>query len=322
MVKQVVTFLVLLMTAVGVLLADGTTWVIKVNGPYGIINKGRNQGIREGQILYIRRDAANSRKDVGQVRVIRTTANRAAVEQASRQEGMSLRKGDKLFTQQELAAVEKNRGVATMDVQVAPKPRARRNDRIEPITEPALNPTTVDDPSAYTANTKRYQTADRLRKPWVSFNIGAMVPNGDLAVGYDSSVQLAGSYMVATGKDFNVGLEISKSFVGGSALSSTSFTNESSSLSSALVIFQKFFGDYMFLEGGGGIFRPKVTVESIDQVKTSYSSTHFGLAAGAGFFIPTSPYAGFTMKGRLNNYFDDSNKHYFGISGGFRFKIR
>lgn len=322
MFKQVVTFLVLLMTAVGVLLADGTTVVIKVNGSYGIINKGRNQGIREGQILYIRLGAANSPKDVGQVRVIRTTANRAAVEQASQQEGLFLKKGDELYTQQELAAVEQNGDVATRDVQVAPTPRARRKDRIAPITEPALNPTTVDDPSAYTANTKRYQTAGRLRKPWVSFNVGAMVPNGDLAVGYNSSVQLAGSYMVATGRDFNVGLEISKSFVGGSTLSSTSFANESSSLFSALVMFQKFFGEYMFLEGGGGIFRPKVTVESIDQFKTSYSSTHFGLAAGAGFFIPTSPYAGFIMKGRLNNYFDDSNKHYLGISGGFRFKIR
>ncbi len=89
-----------------------------------------------------------------------------------------------------------------------------------------------------------------------------------------------------------------------------------------MLVFQKFFGDYFFLEGGGGMFRPKITVNSLDGQKDSYSATHFGLVGGAGIFVPTSPYAGLILKSRFQNYFDNSNKNYLAFSGGFRFKIR
>jgi hypothetical protein len=88
-----------------------------------------------------------------------------------------------------------------------------------------------------------------------------------------------------------------------------------------MVVFQKYFGDYFFVEGGGGIFRPKIQTVSIDNVKSSFSSSNFGVFGGAGFLVPTSPYAGFTLRGRVHNYFDQTSRQYFGLAGGFRFKI-
>jgi len=158
-----------------------------------------------------------------------------------------------------------------------------------------------------------------FKNPWVTVEVGSIFPNGHFSELYSNSMQLNANYMVSVTDDFNLGLDISNTFLNNTDLTA-SF--ESSSMLTVAVLFQKFFGDYFFMEGGGGVFRPKVTLVSVDNVKSSYSETNFGIIAGGGFFIPTSRFAGFTMKGKLHSYFDHYSKNYFGITGGFRFKIR
>ncbi len=308
--------------------ADGTTLVIKVNGRYGIINKGVNQGLQEGQVLFARRDTQAGMVEVGEVKVIRATANRAAVEHIKGRKGNLLHKGDNLFTKRELQTVLAGQSGGE-DGQIIVKNVNRRQQqsrRIEPIIEPA-EPETVfvaeSNPSRRPAAVLR--TAGKLRKPWLSFSAGAMIPNGNLALASTAGALVSGAYMVALGPGVNMGIEVSQSLIGSSEVTGADgnlFTTGSSSLMSATLVFQRFLGRSFFLEGGGGLFRPKLSLNSADNQKITYTSNHFGLIAGAGFFIPTSPYAGLIMKGRLHNYFNQTNKHYLGFTGGFRFKIR
>ncbi len=309
--------------------SDGSITVIKVNGPYGIISKGVNQGLQEGQVLFARRDDGAGETDICKVKIIRATANRAAIEQVSRPQGTVLMKGDVLYERGTETAVRsrQTRGRARIEETFAsrsPDRRSRPQTTIEPLTEPAHNPPPTETEEVYRPPSRRvYSTVEKLRKPWLGFQVGGMFPGGQFSNTYSASPKYGLSYMVATGNHFNLGVELNHSSLSGSAFgSSSSFSNDTSSMLEALVVFQKFFGDHFFLEGGGGVFRPKLRLTSVDDVETTYSSTHFGFVGGGGFVIPTSPFAGFMMKGRLHNYFDATSKHYFGLSGGFRFKIR
>jgi len=80
--------------------ADNTLYIIKVNGAYGIINKGTNQGMREGEIFYLKREG--NLETICKVRILRTTANRSAIEQISNKNSAQLLKGDRLFLEREL----------------------------------------------------------------------------------------------------------------------------------------------------------------------------------------------------------------------------
>lgn len=307
--------------------------IIKVNGNYGIISHGANQGIEEGQIFYVKRETAAGLAEVAQVKVIRTTANRAAVELIPTKKKVSLEKGDKLYADQALIRKQtvgpspKIEKTATNPPQrpnrpdKAPSQNATETTKrnIEPITEPVHKNADVAPVSRASNFSRKYN----LKQPWISFNIGAMFPTGGLGDVYSPSVNFGGSYLVEAAHGFNLGVEISKTILGGG------FGNNpvdvasisSSSILEALVVFQKFFGDFFFVEGGGGVYRPKIQTVSIDNVKSSYSASNFGVFGGTGFFVPTSPYAGFSLRGRVHNYFDQTSRQYFGLAGGFRFKI-
>ncbi|MFQ6114093.1 MAG: hypothetical protein ACE5NG_08380, partial [bacterium] len=143
---------------------------------------------------------------------------------------------------------------------------------------------------------------------------------------YSPSFRIGANYMVAAARNLYFGLEINNTwFNDSSSLANANLLgsgNTSASLLEALVIFQRFIGSNFFVEFGGGMYRPKIRTESLDGIESIHSSTNFGLFGGTGFFMPTSPYAGFTLKGRIHNYFDSKSKQYYGITGGFRFKIR
>jgi len=79
------------------LMADETIEIIKVSGRFAIINKGANQGLKEGQIYFVKREARNGLLEVCKVKVFRTTANRAAVQQVKKTKSPLLQKGDGLL---------------------------------------------------------------------------------------------------------------------------------------------------------------------------------------------------------------------------------
>ncbi len=313
-----------------------TAEIIKVNGGYAIINQGVNQGIEQGQIFFVKRQMATGLKDVAQVKIIRTTANRAAVEQISPKTKGAIEKGDKLFTDRNGSAVLKTPTTAEVSSNAlaqqrtpaqsqkqtlaSPAPANPGKGKIEPITEPVKSP----DVQSLSAPPSNFRRSYDLKKPWIGFNIGTIFPTGGLSDVYSPSVNLGASYMVSATKDFNLGVEINKSFLGNGLLGSQVLEGgsvNSSSILEALVVFQKGFGDHFFIEAGGGIFRPQIQIVSIDNVESSFSSSNFGIFGGTGFFVPTSQYAGFTLRGRMHNYFDQTNRQYFGLAGGFRFKI-
>lgn len=329
MFKGIFVFTVMHLALIGTVLGDGTITIIKVNGPYGIISKGANQGLQEGQMLSVKRATRQGPVDICEVKVIRTTANRAAIEQIGRSRGVLIRKGDQLFERNRPSSdvrrqLSRRESRASSRLASDPVPRPSTQSNFEPITEPAHDPVATDDLEVYRPPKGQvYGAVGRFRKPWIGLNVGGMFPGGELSSAYSASPKFGLSYLVATGRDFHLGVEINHAVLSGSAFGgSSAFSNDASSMLEALVIFQKFFGDYFFVEGGAGIFRPKLRLTSVDDVETTYSSTHLGFVGGAGFFVPTSPFAGFTMKGRMHNYYDKTSKHYFGLSGGFRFKIR
>ena len=315
--------------------ADNTMVVIKVNGAYGIINKGANQGVQKGLILYVKRETASGLIDVGRVKVIRLTANRAAVEQLTRNRVPILKKGDHLY-------LERETGFPTLTAETRsaneqPKKRERRPTRSRerlsaPTDSERVTPPTEQDEieGAEASAVERqhrvvHQPIKKFRKPWITLNTGAVVPYNNFASAYGVGLMLGASYMVSAGNDFHIGLEINKTFFSEPTLASDAdlgFTPNSGSLLEALVVLQRFFGRYFFFEAGAGLYRPKIRITSVDNIETVYSETNFGFFGGTGFFVPTSPYAGVSLRGRLHNYYDDSNRQYYGLTGGFRFKIR
>jgi hypothetical protein len=322
----------LLLTSAAALAGVESAVIIKVNGSYGIINQGSNQGIADGQVFYVKRVQFGILKEIAQVKVIRTTPNRAAVEQTSSKANGGIEKGDKLYSDPN-ATVESPPDLTESQVASAPKPPRKettrasgtkttnsRNSGIEPITEP-----TRKDPEIASAvpKTRRSQPVD-LRKPWLGLNVGTTFPTGDLSDIYSASLNVGFSYMVEAVNGFNMGVEVNKSFLGGSPTGANLIDGasiNSSSILEGLVVFQKYFGRYFFIEGGGGIFRPQIRTMSLDNVESNFSSSNFGVFGGTGFFVPTSEYAGFSLRGRIHNYFDDTSRQYLGLAGGFRFKI-
>jgi len=322
----------LMMAWAGAINAIESGVIIKVNGGYGIISQGVNQGIEEGQIFYVRRETATGLKEVAQVKVIRATANRAAIEQISPNTNGLIEKGDQLFTDRAPSAVPTPTAKSALSsVPRLPKSETTpslnytenrsKKGNIEPITEPVHKSVDVPTLVPPTNFSGRYD----LKRPWISFNIGSTFPTGNFSNVYSPSLNLGASYMVAVTRDLNLGVEINKSFLG-DALFGGNDTGvgsvNSSSILEGLVVFQKYFGGYFFVEGGGGIFRPKIQTVSVDNVESSFSSSNFGIFGGTGFFVPTSQYAGFTVRGRVHNYFDQTSRQYFGLAGGFRFKIQ
>lgn len=312
--------------------ADDTMVVIKVNGAYGIINKGHNQGVQSGQILYVKRVTASGLVDVGKVEVIRTTANRAAVEQMTSSREPILRKDDRLYLEKENDFPHVTTGSAVS--QTRQESEYKKEQEPEKVKQTVYEP---DPPPAEESSRTAGQTEEEyrhrvvpdrlssLKKPWITLNTGAVFPYNNFASAYNGGLMLGASYMVSAGDQFQIGLEVNKTFFSGPTFAEETnlgFTPNSGSLLEALFVAQRFFGSYFFFEVGAGIYRPKIRITSVDNVESTYSETNFGFFGGTGFFIPTSPYAGVALKGRLHNYYDDSNRQYYGLSGGFRFKIR
>jgi len=336
--KRLLVFAILLLLA-GFALADGTMTVIKVNGAYGIINKGMNQGIQKGLILYVKRETSTGILDVGKVKVIRTTANRAAVEQMTESRYPILRKGDRLYLEREADLPHINPQPAQRQTEkkpdkTAPSPMEEQSQKVKEEKErPAFEPVSETPPPAREPQPSAEEIKHRvvhkplspLKKPWITLNSGAVVPYNNFASSYNTGLMLGASYMVSAGNDFHVGLEVNKTFFSEPSFSGDAdlgFTPNSGSLLEALFVVQRFFGRYFFFEAGAGMYRPKIRITSVDNIETTYSETNFGFFGGTGFFIPTSPFAGVSLKGRLHNYYDDSNRQYYGLTGGFRFKIR
>lgn len=318
------------------LMGDGTTVIIKVNGPFALINKGRNQGIQEGQIYFVKRQTGQGFADICKVKIFRTTANRAAVEQVKRTKKSLLQKGDKLFSNRDIntAMLKKSKVRSKQTGPVVRKlpppisdPQPASEKQSQKSEKPIESGASADAGKVELKNINsgvKFRTyTHNLKKPWITFQGGVIIPNGDLAVAYSPSIMFGGSYMVEAIAGFNLGVEVNNTFFnalfGGGNLPGAAST--SSTLLEAHVVLQRFFGKYFFVEGGGGIYRPKISTISVDDFKTTFSSTNFGMFGGTGFFVPTSEYAGIMLRGRLHTYFDQTKKQYFGLSGGFRFKV-
>lgn len=293
--------------------------IIKVKGTYGILDKGLNQGIAEGQILYVKRLSVSGLLEVGKVKVIRATANRAAVKQISNTDNPFLQKGDKLYTSTD----HKTQPIGNQQTHdINTRSASSRQPSIS-IDKHAKVVKSYDDkrsiPLPEPGNF--YTTKSGLKNPWVGIELGTMVPLGTLKNAYSPSLRFGASYMVSAGRDLNIGIEINNSFINSASINFNSQGNTSVSILEGLFVVQKFIGNKVFVEGGGGIYRPQIRTISSDDVKTTFSSTKIGFFGGTGFFVPTSEYAGFLLKGRLHNYFDGRSRQYFGLTGGFRFKL-
>ena len=322
------------------LMADETIEIIKVSGRFAIINKGANQGLKEGQIYFVKREARNGLLEVCKVKVFRTTANRAAVQQVKKTKSPLLQKGDGLYSSREMnsAALQKNQqprkkpttvSVAKKTPPPALKPTFQANSfqesktEIEPISQTSVEKIQVESSSGTHRGIAFRTYSQNIKKPWLGLQAGLIIPNGDFGAVYSPSLKFGASFMVEAGSGFNLGLELNNTFVS-SSLGSGNVVGAASTSSSLLEVqisLQKFFGRRFFIETGGGIYRPKISTTSADNFVSTYSSTNFGVFGGGGFFIPTSEYAGVILKGRLHNYFDQAKMQYFGITGGFRFKV-
>ncbi|MFQ5864457.1 MAG: hypothetical protein ACE5IW_04415 [bacterium] len=298
--------------------------IIKVLRTYGIISNGARQGVSEGQIYYVKRESESGLVEVGQVRVIRVTPNRAAVEQISNSNIPFLRIGDKLFAvnDKKPATSQYTKSFQKMS---APVSRSRPNEQTNYKKTKVISSTKKkESPLKKTAD---YSIRDHgLKAPWVSLNLGAGVPLGDLVLAYSPSFRIGASYMVTAARNIYLGLEINNTWLNNSSSLANANLLESvdtsASLLEALVTLQRFIGNNFFIEFGGGMYRPKIRNTSLDGTISTYSSTNFGLFGGTGFFMPTSEYAGFTLKGRFHTYFDSKSRQYYGITGGFRFRIK
>jgi len=306
--------------------AEETARIIKVNGRYAIINKGTNQGIENNQVFLLQRGDVAGRHLTAEVRVIRTTANRAAVELVSNDAGIVLQKDDLLTVK---------RAPAIRFESTAPTPLTTIGNSNRDFVRAAESPKRsgiplIREPGKVPVNAEPEETAFEkpdlrpMKQPWITLNSGVIVPGKDLGGSNAPGLKIGGSYMVEAGESVNVGIELNKTFMQGTGVSNpgvSQLSTLSSSLFEGFFVVQKFFGDYFFLETGAGLYRPKIETVNLDGVRASFSSTHFGFFGGTGVFIPTSPYAGLSIKGRLHNYFDRTTKNYFGLTGGFRFRI-
>ena len=326
--KKLALALILLLCCSALTLAKETASVIKVNGKYAIINKGINQGINNRQLFTVQRSLNGTIQNIGDVRVIRTTPNRAAVELLSQGKGQKLSIGDILYfkrndkPRKQVAQSVPLNTVKKSEQKYRNYQNTQKGSSIKPIKEPNRIPETKE---AHPTEVIYSNSVAKIKKPWIEFNTGFIFPNGALATSYLPKLKMGGSYMVAAGKNTNVGIELNNTFVNGTSsgnFDASELSTESASLFEAFVVMQRFFGRYFFIETGGGIYRPKIQTVNMDGVRASFSSTHFGLFGGTGVFIPTSPYAGLSLKTRFNNYFDRTSKSYFGFTGGFRFKIK
>ncbi|RMF62973.1 MAG: hypothetical protein D6743_11350 [Calditrichaeota bacterium] len=322
MLRRVIVALALVFLALHTAQGDEGTQVIKVNGAYGIVNKGANQGLEVGQVLVVRRRSTEGVLEVGKVKVIRTTANRAAVEQMAGKRGFHLVKGDMLFGLSEVVPppVLRPPERTTRSGRAARKDPANTRSKMRPISEPRPAPKPERPPTVTRSRSSRI-----LTKPWITVNLGTIVSGGGFSGTSVPSFKFGASYMVPAGHGFNLGLEVNNVLLNTPSLNAQGlggFNKASSSLLEAYFVAQKFFGRRFFLESGAGIYRPKVRTVSVDGVESSYTSTNFGFFAGSGVVIPTSQYAGFMLRGRLHNYFDSASRHYLGLAAGFRFKMR
>lgn len=318
---------------------NGEARVIRVNGLYGIIDKGLNQGVTQGQRLFVKRRTATGLVDVGTVKVIRSTANRGAVKQVS--EEPFLRKGDVLFAEASVFAASSSFSQSRSRSDGRSAVRRRHREESKAGVDPYL--LASNERRVYAEGSKEniprddhtedipivtpvdgFGPGSAFRQPWVSLQMGTMFPTGSLSGAFSPSYRVAANYMVSVNRHLNVGLEVSRAFLSnlnvGTAAGDGVFTASGSFLQ-GLVVLQTFFGRYIFFEAGGGVYRPEVKTLTRENVESRFSSTHFGLFGGLGVFVPTSPYAGFAMKGRIHNYFDDVSRQYYGIGGGFRFRL-
>lgn len=294
-------------------LYGGEATVIKVNSLYGIIDRGENQGITEGEILIVKRQTSMGLKEIGKVKVIRATANRAAVKQISDTENPILLKGDHLHIDV-WGRVDQAKETASNQA------RSRTSSASQRPTASDKGGKDIPLPDvAYV-----YSTKPNLRQPWVGLNAGSVVPTGSLSSAFSPSFQLGLSYMLAAGPNLNVGIEVNNTFLsdfGVTNRAESGIYSASASILEGLVVFQTFVGDFLFFEGGGGLYRPKVQTTASNNSESTFSSTNFGVFGGTGIFVRTSPYAGFSLKGRFHNYFDNTTRQYYGVSGGFRFRL-
>jgi len=338
--KSISFFVVMSFIFATFLMGDETIEVIKVSGHFAIINKGANQGLREGQIYFVKRADGNGLSEVCKVKVFRTTANRAAVQQVKRSKSPLLRRGDGLYSSRELnsAALQKSqpppRKPTTLPAVKKATPPAPRSTfpansfqesrtEFEPISRTPVEQVQVESSGGTHGGIVLRTYSQNMKKPWLGLQAGLIIPNGDFGAVYSPSLKFGASYMAEAGSGFNLGLELNNTFVssslGGGNVAGAAET--SSSLLEVQVALQKFFGRMFFIEVGGGIYRPKISTTSADNFVSTYSSTNFGVFGGGGIFVPTSEYAGIMLRARVNNYFDQTKMQYFGITGGFRFKV-
>jgi hypothetical protein len=318
MYKTISSAIIVSLLLLSTVMADSSLFVVKARGTYAIISKGGNQGIKEGQLFYVKRVSDSATLDVGKVKVIRMTANRAAVTAAENSGDIVLEKGDQLFTPYEvLAGLRHREGVSSGEKE--PVIVENKTQKIEPIVSEAPDVSTQTEPGPQ----KRSPIGDDLRRPWVTLNSGMVFPTGPFAGSYQASFMLGASYIVPVAQQFSLGFELNHTFLNGlTPVEAASLQTDAGSILEALLTLRKNFGEYFFIETGGGIYRPKMTTLSADNVKFSYSSTNFGLFAGTGFYLPTSKYAGVSFRARMNNYFDSNPRRYIGFSGGVRFKMQ
>jgi hypothetical protein len=71
--------------------------MLEVKGAYYIVNRGQNQGLRKGQILWVNTKTPNGLKNIGKMRVIETRAKLAAVKPLSESSQISIQIGGKLY---------------------------------------------------------------------------------------------------------------------------------------------------------------------------------------------------------------------------------
>lgn len=320
--RNLVLFLLWVFSLTAAASAAEVANVIKVKGAYAIISKGSDQGVKRGQIYLIKRPSHNTLVTVAKVQVLRVTANRAAVEVLKIEVEGGPRRGDRLFSSESV----NQRAARAVAGQVNPVNAATVSVEAslpaqEKKAEPAAGSGPISVLAPESTSNRRYQPLS----PWLGINLGGALPNGDLGQIHSAGFRFGASYLIGISPTFNLGIEINQVLLGKSGPGSANFIGSgnlaSASVLEAILVLQRSFGRFFFLETGGGIFRPKFRTVSTDYIEASFSASKFGVFGGAGVFMPTSSYAGFVLSGRVHNYFDQTNKQYFGVTGGFRFRI-
>ncbi|MGI0016487.1 MAG: DUF5666 domain-containing protein, partial [Nitrososphaera sp.] len=97
MIKSFFWFVVFLLIFPTLLMGRDNIVIFKVRVACYIVNRGQNQGLRKGQILWVKRETLHGLKNIGKVRVITTRANLAAVEPLPESSHIILKIRDKLY---------------------------------------------------------------------------------------------------------------------------------------------------------------------------------------------------------------------------------